>query len=91
MNWTRDTAVCVYYMRMARVNVYLSDDLAAQARDADLNVSALTQEALQAELNRTRTDSWLETVAALGEIDLPRETVLEALDAGRDEFGRLAE
>lgn len=35
---------------MARVNVYLPDELAAQVREADVNVSALTQEALQTEL-----------------------------------------
>ena len=34
-------------MRMARVNVYLPDDLAAKARAADLNVSRLTQAAIQ--------------------------------------------
>lgn len=78
----------MYYMRMARVNVYLPDELAAQARAADLNVSALAQEALRAELDRCRTDEWLNTVIGLKPIDLPYEIVIEALDAGRDEFGR---
>lgn len=75
-------------MRMARVNVYLPDDLAAQARAADLNVSALAQEALRAELDRCRTDEWLNALSGLKQIDLPHEIVIEALDAGRDEFGR---
>jgi len=75
-------------MRMARVNVYLPDELAAQVREADVNVSALTQVALQTELARTRTDAWLDTVAGLKQIDLPYETVIGALDAGRNEFGQ---
>ena len=78
-------------MRMARVNVYLSDDLAAQVRDADVNVSAVTQEALRRELDSRRTDAWLDEVAQLKQIDLPREVVETALDAGRDEFGRPSE
>lgn len=81
----------VYPMRMARVNVYLSDDLAAQVRDADVNVSAVTQEALRRELDSRRTDAWLDEVAHLKQIDLPREVVETALDAGRDEFGRPSE
>ena len=40
-------------MRMARVNVYLPDELASGARDAGLNVSALTQEAVRQALERT--------------------------------------
>lgn len=78
-------------MRMARVNVYLPDDLAAQVRDADVNVSAVTQEALRRELDSRCTDAWLDEVAHLKQIDLPREVVETALDAGRDEFGRPSE
>jgi len=76
---------------MARVNVYLSDDLAAQVRDADVNVSAVTQEALRRELDARRTDSWLEAVARLRPINLESEIVMEALEAGRGEFGRPSE
>jgi len=75
-------------MRMARVNVYLSDELAEQARDANLNVSALTQEALRRELDTRRTDAWLETVAVLSPTDLPSEIVTGAIDGARDDFGR---
>lgn len=35
-------------MRMARVNVYLPDGLAAASRAAGLNVSRITQDALRA-------------------------------------------
>lgn len=78
-------------MRMARVNVYLSDDLAEQVRDADLNVSAVTQDALRRELELRRTDAWLDAVANLTQIELPQEVVARALDAARDEFGRPSE
>ena len=73
---------------MARVNVYLPDDLAARVREADLNVSALAQEALNTELDRSRTDAWLDSFAALKPVDVPHEVVIEAIDAGRAEFGR---
>ena len=38
----------VYPVCMARVNIYLPDDLARRAREADLNVSGIAQEALEA-------------------------------------------
>ena len=43
-------------MRMARVNVYLPDDLAAEVRASGLNVSQVTQEALRAALGPMRMD-----------------------------------
>ena len=46
-------------MRMARVNVYLPDDLAAEAKEAGLNVSNLTQKALRSTLAGIRVDEWL--------------------------------
>lgn len=39
-------------MRMARVNVYLPDDLLASAKEADLPVSELTQAAVREALAR---------------------------------------
>jgi post-segregation antitoxin (ccd killing protein) len=39
-------------MRMARVNITMPDDLYAQARQAGLNVSQLSQRAVADELNR---------------------------------------
>jgi hypothetical protein len=52
-------------MRMARVNVYLSDDLAAQAKQARLNVSAITQDAIRTNLAASATDIWLAGLTAL--------------------------
>ncbi|CMR89680.1 Conserved protein of uncharacterised function%2C possible antitoxin [Mycobacterium tuberculosis] len=74
------TLVC-----MARLNVYVPDELAERARARGLNVSALTQAAISAELENSATDAWLEGLE-------PRSTgarhddVLGAIDAARDEF-----
>jgi post-segregation antitoxin (ccd killing protein) len=71
---------------MARLNVYLPDELAAAAREAGLNVSALTRQAVSDSLARQATDRWL---ASLGdtESDVTRDDVLTALDAAREELG----
>lgn len=71
---------------MARMNVWVPDELANSAREAGLNVSALTQAAISAELNQHATDAWLATLPE------PRGTSAaaahQALDAARDEFGQ---
>ena len=72
-------------MRIARVNVYLPDDLAERARAARLNVSAIAQEALRSRLAREATDRWLERVAELPRHDIAHARVIEALDAAREE------
>ena len=77
--------VCIFVC-MARLNVYVPDDLAERARARGLNISALTQAAISAELENSATEAWL---AALE----PRTTgarhddVMAAIDAARDEFG----
>jgi post-segregation antitoxin (ccd killing protein) len=76
---------CVYHVCMARINVYLPDDLAENARRAGLNVSALTQSAIAAELRRRDTNTWL------AQLPTPVSTVshqasLRALDEARAEF-----
>jgi post-segregation antitoxin (ccd killing protein) len=78
---------CVYAMRMARVNVYLPDDLAQQARAAGLNISGVTQEALRSALARGETDRWLQRLEALPQLGVPHERVMAALDDARSEFG----
>ena len=77
-------------MRMARVNVYLPDELAAAARAAGINVSSLTQEALRQELARRGTDAWLDRVADLRPTRVSHDTALEAVQAARDELGQRA-
>ncbi|WP_330233908.1 type II toxin-antitoxin system CcdA family antitoxin [Nocardia sp. NBC_00508] len=72
---------------MTRLNVYVPDELAERARERGLNVSALTQAAILAELEKNATSAWLAEV----EDDRPvvsHEAILAALDSARDEFGR---
>lgn len=78
----------VYTMRMARVNVYLPDDLAAAARAADLNVSRITQVALTAALGERDTNRWLDSIVRMQPTGVTHGDALAALHAGRDEMGR---
>jgi post-segregation antitoxin (ccd killing protein) len=73
-------------MCMARVNVYLSDDLAARAKAADLNVSSLTQRALEQALAAQATNAWLARIRKLPPSGVTHEQVIEALDAAREEY-----
>jgi post-segregation antitoxin (ccd killing protein) len=73
-------------MHMARVNVYLPDDLADQAKDAGLNVSSLTQEAVRSALSAKKTGEWLEEVTALSPTGVGHEEVLAALEEAKDEL-----
>lgn len=75
-------------MRMARVNVYLPDDLAAAARDADLNVSALTQDAVRAALASAATNRWLASLSPGRTTKATSEQIVVAVRAARDELGR---
>lgn len=77
-------------MRMARVNVYLPDDLAAAARAAGINVSNLTQDAIRQELARCSTDAWLDRVANLRPTRVAHRAALDAVHAARDELGERA-
>jgi len=73
---------------MARLNVYVPDELAARAREAGLNVSKLTQEAIETALQRSELNAWLDRVAADPPLkDVTHEEVLRALDEARDEYG----
>ncbi len=84
------TTRSVYSVCMARLNVYVPDDLADRARRRGLNISALTQAAITAELARDATDEWLAGLTA-GENGVDHDDVLAALDAARDEFGTTGE
>ena len=70
---------------MARLNVYVPDDLAERARAAGLNVSALAQAAITAELQRHATDVWLSDVP-IREHPISHEIAMAALDAARAEL-----
>jgi post-segregation antitoxin (ccd killing protein) len=74
-------------MRMARVNVYLPDDLAREARDAGLNISRVAQEALSSTLASAETDCWLDRLEDLPRADVANDRVIEAIDEARAELG----
>jgi post-segregation antitoxin (ccd killing protein) len=73
-------------MRMARVNVYLPDDLADQAKDAGLNVSSLTQDAVRSALSASHTQDWLSRVGALSPTGTGHEAVMSALSGAKDDL-----
>lgn len=70
---------------MARVNVYVPDELAERARAADLNLSALTQAAITVELQRRATDDWLTSLPA-PRSEVSHAAALAALDHARAEL-----
>jgi post-segregation antitoxin (ccd killing protein) len=76
-------------MRMARVNVYLPDELAEKAREAGLNVSGLTQEAVRRALAAAQTDAWLDEVARLRPTGVSHDDAITVVGETRDEFDRL--
>ena len=72
---------------MARVNVYLPDDLAERARSAGVSISAITQDALRSALAANDVDRWLDRLEQLPSYEVSHMTVIDVLDAVRDEFG----
>lgn len=71
---------------MARLNVYVPDELADRARSANVNVSAVVQAALADELGRRATNGWLDTLPPLRG-RRPHEAAIRALEKARDDFG----
>ena len=74
-------------MRMARVNVYLPDDLALQVKKAGINVSNVAQEALRLTLAERNINDWLDGLARLPPTGIDHEDTLAALREARREFG----
>lgn len=71
---------------VARLNVYLPDELAARAKEAGLNLSAVTQDAVRRSLAARSTDEWLDTLRdADWATPVSHERALEALESARSE------
>jgi post-segregation antitoxin (ccd killing protein) len=71
---------------MARLNVYLPDELAARAKEAELNLSAVTQDAVRRSLAARSTDAWLDTLRDVNRATrVPHDRALEALESARSE------
>ncbi len=81
------TRPSVYNVRMARVNVYLPDELARQAKAAGLNISHVTQDAVSGVLARRETDRWLHELDGLPRTQVAHQRVIEAIDEARAEIG----
>lgn len=73
-------------MRMSRVNVYLPDDLAQEAKKAGLNISGLTQEAIRSSLATHNLETWLQKVAELEAPGVSHQSVIDAVNAAKDEL-----
>jgi len=73
-------------MRMARVNVYLPNDLAAEVKAAGLNISSITQESLRRALAANHTNDWLNTLATVRATGIDHTTVAAAVAAAKDEI-----
>lgn len=71
---------------MARINVYLPDELAIEVKAAGLNVSQVSQEALRRALASVRTDVWLDIVSRLGSTGISHKDVIEAVSEVKDEW-----
>jgi post-segregation antitoxin (ccd killing protein) len=71
---------------MARINVYVPDDLADAARASDLNVSAITQEAIRSALNANSVESWLESLTSLEPVTVTHAKVEQAVDEARNDL-----
>jgi post-segregation antitoxin (ccd killing protein) len=76
----------VYSMRMSRVNVYLPDDLADEARRAGLNISGLTQDAIRSSLAMRDLARWQQRVAELDSPGVSHSKVIDAVKSAKDEF-----
>jgi post-segregation antitoxin (ccd killing protein) len=70
---------------MARLNIYVPDQLAESAHRAGLNVSALAQAAILAELDQHATAAWLDALPHSTR-QTSHEAALTALDAARGDF-----
>ncbi len=77
----------MYYVCMPRVNIYLPDDLAAEAKEAGLNVSQVAQDALRKQLKTKKTAEWVARVQKLPPTGVTHEEVMDALSAVREEMG----
>ena len=70
---------------VTRLNVYLPDELAVRAKEAGLNLSAVTQDAVRRVLAARSTESWLVALAAAPAEPVDHVRALAALDAAREE------
>lgn len=73
-------------MRMSRVNVYLPDDLAEEAKKAGLNISSLTQEAIRSALAAQTLNRWQQQVSKLPSPGVSHAKAIDAVRSAKDEL-----
>jgi len=73
-------------MRMSRVNVYLPDDLAEEAKKAGLNISSLTQQAIRSSLAAQTLKLWQQQISELPSPVVSHAKVTDAVNAAKDEL-----
>lgn len=72
---------------MPKVSVYLPDELYGAAREHELPISTLAQQAIEQALRAKQTDDWVTRVRSRPVRVVERLDTRAALDAVRDEFG----
>ena len=72
---------------MPKVSVYLPDDLYQRAREQGLKLSALTQRAIERELDRDPNREWIRQVRTRPPLTEKVIDTAALLDDVRDEFG----
>lgn len=85
VNVRSETRQATYGVCMARVNIYLPDDLARRAGEAGLNVSGIAQEALEHELRVRDTNAWLDRIERQPALSAPSREELDAIWSEVDE------
>jgi post-segregation antitoxin (ccd killing protein) len=71
---------------VARLNIYLPDELAVEVKRAGLNLSAVTQEAVRRILAMRSTDAWIDTLTPASPAEqVPHDRAMQAIDDARDE------
>lgn len=73
-------------MRMSRVNVYLPDDLAEEAKKAGLNISSLTQAAIRSSLAARTLQRWQRQVSELPSTGVSHAKAIDAVRSAKDEL-----
>ena len=72
---------------MVLVSLHLPDDLVEQARNADLDISELAQDAIRRALDVRAVNEWLDELASLPSAGIDPAVVKEAVRSAKDEFG----
>lgn len=74
-------------MRMPKVSVYLPDDLYRRAKEHDLPISKLAQDAIRDALEGDRNRAWIERALSRPPRTTRRVDISALMDEVRDEFG----